>query len=115
MKVALRSAGPKLTLNEWAGIYSYYGLPFSVSPSSHDEGSIVMNHDEVMSWKISVQCLEEMPETYPASDDPLPPLECDNVTCHLDETQITGKIKKCSECQVRLGMIQELPKICEQF
>jgi len=99
LKVALRSAGPNLTLNEWAGLYSYYGLPFSVSPSSHDQGSIVMNHDEMMSWKIRVHCLEEMPEMYPASDDPLPPLECDNVTCHLDETQISGKMKKCSECQ----------------
>jgi len=99
LKVALRSAGPYLSLNGWAEIFSHYGLPFSITPASHGQGSVVMNREAMMSWKISVQCMEEMPETYPASGDPLPPLECDNSACDVDETRISGKMKKCSECQ----------------
>jgi len=86
-----------LTLNEWASLHAHYGLPFSNNPSSTGDGDIAVNLHGLQEWKIKVGSVDELPETYPAMNDPLPPLECKQ--CHKDEIQITGKMMKCEECQ----------------
>jgi len=98
LKVALRHLR-RAPLSTWAHGYAYLGLPFSVSPSSTGDDDLVVNYRELQDWMIKVGCVHELPEEYPAKDDPLPPLECENNSCSLDETQLEGAMKKCSECQ----------------
>jgi len=98
LKVAYDYMG-KQTLGDWENLHAYYGMPFSISPSSKGDGDLVMTWQEMREWKMKVGCQDQLPETYPAMDDPLPPLECDNRTCDVDETQLEGSMKKCSECE----------------
>jgi hypothetical protein len=72
-------------------------MPFSINPSSTGDGDLAVDFHDMQEWKIKVGCLDELPETYPAMEDPLPPLEC--TQCHIEETKIKGSMKKCEECQ----------------
>merc|ERR1719187_1177813 len=67
--------------------------------SSLGDGKLVMDCEDMNAWRTRVGCEEDLPENYPAMGEELPPLECDNRDCDVDETQIKGKMKKCSECQ----------------
>jgi len=98
IKVAVRTVG-RQTLNFWANLHAHNGMPFSISPSSTGDGDMVVNFRDMQEWKIRVGCIDQLPETYPAMAEPLPPLECENSKCDVDETQIKGSMKKCSECQ----------------
>merc|ERR550519_1703543 len=98
LKVALRhiDMGP---LSNRARLYAYLGLPFSVSPASTGDSDLVVDYGELQEWMMKVGCVYELPEEYPAMDDPLPLEECENGSCNVDETQLEGSMKKCSECQ----------------
>jgi len=98
LKVAVRSVG-RQTLDFWENLHGHYGMKFSISPSSTGDGDMVVNFCEMQEWKTRVGCIDKLPETYPAMGELLPPLECNNSACDVDETQIKRSMKKCSECQ----------------